>query len=55
MVVEWIAGIKGGIAVCRKTEREPIHVYRVTDNTQIGQISKETRGTLFCRAVETLL
>jgi hypothetical protein len=39
---------KGGLRLqCTNKEGEPIHVYRVTDNTQIGQMSKDTRGTRF--------
>jgi len=29
----------------QEMEREPVHIYRVTDNTQIGQMSKDTRET----------
>ena len=37
-------------------EREPIHIYRVTDNTQIGQMSEDTRGEpSSVGVVETLL
>jgi len=44
-----------GFARCVQKEREPIHIYRVTDNTQIGQMSEDTRGTQFRGVVETLL
>jgi len=36
-------------------EREPIHIYRVADNTQIGQMSKDTRRTQFREVIETLV
>ena len=35
-------------------EREPVHIYKVTDDTQIGQISKDTRETQSRGVVETL-
>jgi len=49
--------IKRGLrGACVQKEREPIHIYRVTDNTQIGQMSEDTRGgTQFRGMVETLL
>lgn len=50
----WSESRKRKIAMCTKG-RGPIHIYRVTDNTQIGQMSKDTRGTQFCGVVETLL
>lgn len=48
---------KGGDCGCsvQKMEREPIHIYRVTDNTQIGQMSKDTRRTQFREVIETLM
>jgi hypothetical protein len=46
---------KGGLRLqCTNKEGEPIHVYRVTDNTQIGQMSKDTRKTRPCGVIETL-
>jgi len=47
---------KGGDCGCsvQKMEREPIHIYRVADNTQIGRMSKDTRRTQFREVIETL-
>ena len=46
--------IKGKLR-CAKMEREPVHIYKATDNTQIGQMGKGTRETQFHEVVETLL
>jgi len=55
MCVEVSCRSKGNCAACVQKEREPIHIYRVTDNTQIGQMSQDTRGTQFRGVVETPL
>jgi len=40
---------------CAQKEEGPIHIYRVTGNTQIWQMSKDTRRTQLCGVVETLV